>query len=85
VIAATDPIIGYGEIKSSDLLPPFPLKFMVGGAHGLLSTSAAVQGTPILEHDVDIGMAASVSMELSMKAESTATNDYKGTIGITYI
>jgi hypothetical protein len=85
VIAATDPIYGFGNIKSSDLLPPFPLKFGIAGAHGLLSTAAAVQGGPIQEHDVDLQMAASVTMELSMKAESTATNEYKGTIGITYI
>jgi hypothetical protein len=85
VIAATDPIFGFGQIKSSDLLPPFPLKFGIAGAHGLLSTAASVIGSPIQEHDVDLAMAASVTMELSMKAESTATNNYKGTIGITYI
>jgi preprotein translocase subunit YajC len=84
VIAATDPIIGWGRIKSSDLLPPFDVQFGIAGAHGLLSTSGAPQGAPIEEQDIELAMAASVALAVSIKAVSTATNDYSGVVGMTY-
>jgi hypothetical protein len=85
VLAATDPIFGYGIIRSADMLPFQSIKFGVAGANGTLSTAGAPNGAPIEEVDVELALAASVSLELSLKAESTATNDYRGQIGVTYV
>jgi hypothetical protein len=85
VLAATDPIYGYGIIRSADLLPFQTVKFGISGANGTLSTAGAPPGAAIEEVDVELAMAASVSLECSIKAESTATNDYRGTIGVTYV
>jgi hypothetical protein len=85
VVAATDPIFGYGIIRSADILPFQSIKFGIAGAHGVLSTSGAPIGAPIEEVDVELAMASSVSLETSIKAESTATNDYRGGIGLTYV
>jgi len=86
VVAATDPVYGYGLIRSADLLPFQSVRFGVNGAQGGLGTAAiASPGSAIEEVDIELAMASSVALEVSMQAESTATNNYRGEVGVTYV
>jgi hypothetical protein len=71
-VAASKPIIAYAEIKSSDLLPPFPVRVPVTPVGPGLSTLISPTHDGIVEGDVLLAMASTCTMELSINVQSVA-------------
>jgi hypothetical protein len=84
-LAADSPIIVRADVISADLLPPFPINWVLPCTGGILSTTGGNTTAPLEEKDVSIGMAQSVALKCTTVASVSVSNGIKTQLGFVYV